>query len=129
MTIKIRRLERGDESPFVGHRELLDDPHAIVLVAFDGDEQVGFVLAHDLPRRHGNARQFLIYEVEVAESHRRRGIARSLLERLADLAGEHGIGEAFVLTEPDNERANALYGSLGGSRSEVAMWDFEYGDD
>lgn len=125
MDSKIRRLEHGDESPFVQHAELLDDPHAVVLVAFDGDEQVGFVLAHDLPRRRGATRQLLVYEVEVVESHRRRGIARSLLEHLAGL----GIPEGFVLTEPDNDAANALYKSAGGTRSEVVMWDFEFGAD
>jgi aminoglycoside 3-N-acetyltransferase I len=125
MNIKIRRLQRNDTSVFVEHRELLDDPHAIVLVAFDGDEEVGFVLAHDLPRRHGNLRQLFVYEVDIAESHRRCGIGRALLERLA----EFGIREAFVLTEPDNEAANGLYESIGGTRSEVVMWDFEFGDD
>jgi ribosomal protein S18 acetylase RimI-like enzyme len=125
MNIKIRRLRRDDTSVFVEHRELLDDPHAIVLVAFDGDEEVGFVLAHDLPRRHGNVRQLFVYEIDVLESHQRRGIGRSLFEHLAEL----GIREAFVLTEPDNEAANALYESVGGTRSEVVMWDFEYADD
>jgi GNAT superfamily N-acetyltransferase len=129
MSSKIRRLEPGDASVFVQHSELLADPHAILLVAFDGDEPVGFVLAHDLPRRHGKARQLFVYEVEVAESHRRRGIARSLLERLAELARERGISDGFVLTEPDNGAANGLYGGLGGVRSDVVMWDFEYGAD
>jgi ribosomal-protein-alanine N-acetyltransferase len=128
MSIKIRRLEHGDESVFVQHRELLADPHSIFLVAFDGDEPVGFVLAHDLPRRHGNARQLFVYEVEVAESHQRRGIARSLLECLAELARERGLREAFVFTEPDNAAAHGLYADAGGVRSEVVMWEFEYGD-
>ena len=125
VNLKIRRLERGDESAFVQHRELLDDPHAIVFVAYDGDEEVGWVLAHDLPRRHGNKRQLFVYEVDVAESHRRRGIARALLEHLAGL----GIPEGFVLTEPDNDPANALYRAAGGVPSEVVMWDFSYVDD
>jgi hypothetical protein len=33
------------------------------------------------------------------------------------------------LTEPDNDAANRLYESLGGVRSDVVMWDFEYTDD
>jgi ribosomal protein S18 acetylase RimI-like enzyme len=124
MNIKIRRLQRDDTSVFVQHRELLDDPHAIFLVAFDGDEEIGFALAHDLPRRHGNVRQLFVYEVDIVESHRRRGIGRALLEHLAEL----GIREAFVLTEPDNEAASGLYESIGGIRSEVVMWDFELRD-
>ncbi len=125
MTIKIRRLGGDDASVFVEHRELLDDPHAILLVAVDDEEEVGFVLAYDLPRRHGNLRQLFVYEVDVLASHRRRGIGRLLLEQLAEL----GIREAFVLTEPDNEAANRLYERVGGTRSDVAMWDFEFGEE
>jgi hypothetical protein len=29
-----------------------------------------------------------------------------------------------VLTEPNNEAANALYASLGGTRADSVMWDF-----
>ena len=72
---------------------------------------------------------YLVYDVDVVESHRRRGVGTALLERLAALAREHGIEEGFVLTEPDNEAANLLYAKVGGVRSEVVMWDFAYGDD
>jgi GNAT superfamily N-acetyltransferase len=65
-------------------------------------------------------------ETDVLESHQRRGIGRSLLEHLAELARERGIDEGFVLTEPDNDAANGLYAGLGGVRSEAVMWDFEY---
>ena len=71
-----------------------------MLVAFDGERPVGFVLAHELPRRHGDRAKLFVYEVEVAESHRRRGIASALLARLAELARERGIRIGFVLTEP-----------------------------
>jgi hypothetical protein len=31
-----------------------------------------------------------------------------------------------VLTEPDNEPANRVYESIGGTRVDVVMWDFAY---
>ena len=34
-------------------KALLADPRALLLVAFDGERPVGFVLVHELPRRHG----------------------------------------------------------------------------
>jgi aminoglycoside 3-N-acetyltransferase I len=105
---------------------LLTDPHTIFLVAFDGDEPAGFVLGYELPRRHGLESMLLIYELEVKPAYRRRGIATALLVELERLARERSIGESFVLTEPDNDPANALYGSLGGTRTEVVEWDFEY---
>jgi aminoglycoside 3-N-acetyltransferase I len=101
-----------------------------MLVAFDGARPVGFVLAHELPRRHGVRAKLFVYEMDVAETHRRRGIGSALLGRLADLARERGIPAGFVLTEPDNGPANALYRSAGGSTDRVnVQWDFSYEDD
>jgi len=109
---------------------LLADPRTLMLVAFDGEHPVGFVLAHELPRRHGERAKLFVYEVEVAESHRRRGIASALLARLGELARERGIRTGFVLTEPGNGPANALYRSAGGATEAVTVeWTFSYADD
>jgi aminoglycoside 3-N-acetyltransferase I len=137
-SIAIRLLAPGDEhlvrelATYDGPGDpeaLLADPRTLMLVALDGDLPVGFVLAHMLPRRHGARATLFVYELDVAESHRRRGVASALLARLADLARERGIPAGFVLTEPDNEPANALYGRVGGESSAVVQWDFSYADD
>jgi aminoglycoside 3-N-acetyltransferase I len=137
--ISIRLLAPGDEDivrelrTYDGPGDpeaLLADPRTLMLVAFDGGQPVGFVLAHDLPRRHGERSKLFVYEVDVAESHQRRGIASALLRRLAELARERGIRAGFVLTEPDNGPANALYRSAGGATdSVVVQWEFSYTDD
>jgi len=109
---------------------LLADPRTLMLVAFDGERPVGFVLAHELPRRHGDRANLFVYEVDVAESHQRRGIASALLARLSDLARERGIPTGFVLTEPDNGPANALYRDAGGATERVTVeWTFSYAGD
>jgi GNAT superfamily N-acetyltransferase len=137
--ISIRLLGPGDEEVVralathdgAGDPEaLLADSRALMLVAFDGDRPVGFVLAHELPRRHGERAKLFVYEVDVAESHRRRGIASALLARLAELARERGIRSGFVLTEPGNGPANALYREAGGATEAVTVeWTFSYADD
>jgi aminoglycoside 3-N-acetyltransferase I len=136
--IAIRLLEPGDEdvvrelAEYDGPGDpegLLADPRTLMLVAFDGDLPVGFVLAHELPRRHGDRANLFVYEVDIAESHQRRGIASALLTRLADLARERGIRVGFVLTEPDNGPANALYRSLGGTSQTDVEWTFSYAAD
>ena len=109
---------------------LLADPRTLLLVAFAGERPVGFVLAHELPRRHGDPAKLFVYEVEVEETQRRRGIASALLARLAELARDRGIRTGFVLTEPDNGPANALYRSAGGASETVTVqWTFSYTDD
>jgi aminoglycoside 3-N-acetyltransferase I len=109
---------------------LLADPRTLMLVALEGERPIGFVLAHELPRRHGDRSSLFVYEVDVAEGHRRRGIGTALLARLGELARERGIRTGFVLTEPDNGPANALYRSAGGATQTVTLqWDFSYEDD
>ncbi len=137
--IDIRLLRPGDETVVRALRTydgegdpeaLLADPRTLMLVAFDGESPVGFVLAHDLPRRHGDPSGLFIYEVDVAETHRRRGVARTLLDRLSAIARERGIRAGFVLTEQSNGPANALYESVGGSVEGVdVVWTFTYTDD
>ena len=45
----------------------------------------------------------LVYEVDVHEAYRHRGVATSLLAELARIARERGIAEGFVLTDLDND--------------------------
>jgi len=129
--MEIRRLGPGDEevvrtlatrTPQV---DLLRDERTVFVAAFDAGAPVGFAFGFVLPRRHGAPTILFVYEVGVDEAYRRRGIAKELMRRLA---AEAGAGEGFVLTEPDNEAANALYRSLGGAPAEVVQWDFEYAD-
>ena len=121
--IAIRLLAPGDEgvvrelATYDGRGDpqaLLADRRTLMLVAFDGHRPVGFVLAHEMPRRHGDAAELFVYEVDVAESHRRRGIASALLTQLAELARERGIRSGFVLTEPGNGPANASTAARAG---------------
>ena len=137
--ISVRLLESGDEgvvrelATYAGPGDpeaLLADPRTLMLVAFDGERPVGLALAHELPRRHGDRAKLFVYEVDVAESHQRRGIASALLARLAGLARERGISAGFVLTDPGNGPANALYRSAGGATERVTVqWKFRYEDD
>jgi aminoglycoside 3-N-acetyltransferase I len=123
----IRRLHLGDEhvvrrlAEGVPQTALLADDRTIFVAAFAGEEPAGFAFGYLLARRHGEPSMLFVYELEVAERHRRQGLATRLMEELFAHAG--GV-EAFVLTEPSNDAANATYAKLGGERSEVVMWDY-----
>jgi aminoglycoside 3-N-acetyltransferase I len=98
---------------------LLADDRTVFVAALDGTQPVGFAFGYVLPRRHGRPTIFFVYEVDVDERYRGRGIGRRLLEELL-----FGQEEAFVLTDAANEAAMALYASLGGTRVDSVMWDF-----
>lgn len=128
--IAIRRLgpDDGDVIGQLAEAEprtaLLDDPDTIFLVAFDGDRPVGFTFGYELDRRHGDERMLFVYELDVQEAYRRRGIATRLMEELLRLAAEDGIEDAFVLTEPDNAPANGVYAKVGGRATTAVMWEY-----
>jgi GNAT superfamily N-acetyltransferase len=131
--VEIRRLGPGDEDVVRAlatrppHFELLHDERTIFLVAFDDGEPIGFVLAHHLPRRHDPPAKLLVYEVDVAEEHRRKGVGKALLQELARIAQDRRIPVGWVLTDDWNEGAMALYRSAGGKDPhEETMWVFEY---
>ena len=136
----IRKLGPGDEqvverlaeqAPPERASGLLADERTLFLVAFDGDEPepVGFVLAYELVRRHGEPSQLFVYEVGVAPEARRRGVATELLRELQRIARARGIRRGFVLTNEANEAAMELYRSLGGVRPNPndVLFDFDYG--
>ena len=137
--MRVARLGPGDEhvverlatqGPPSRVRELLADDRTIFLVALaDDDEPVGFVLAYELLRRHGDPSKLFVYEVDVDEACRRRGIGTALMRELEKIARERGIRRGWVLTNRANDAAMALYATVGGRRPhEETMWDFEYGE-
>lgn len=93
--------------------EFLADSRHHLAVALDDDVIVGMASAVHYVHPD-KAPQLWINEVGVAPTHRGRGIARRLLDRLLQLAGELGCSEAWVLTHRTNTAAQRLYESVGG---------------
>jgi ribosomal protein S18 acetylase RimI-like enzyme len=92
-----------------------------LLVAFEADAPVGFLVAHELPRPFGDPVRLFVREVRVRAERRREGIGRRLLESLWAIGREHGIGSAFVIAETDDRDALAFYRAVGGKRSRREM--------
>jgi GNAT superfamily N-acetyltransferase len=92
---------------------LADDRHYFV-VAYVGEEPVGFVFGYRLSRFDGKPPMVFVYEVAMVEEHRRRGIGRAFIEEVKRLADEDGCRKMLVPTNRSNEAAMALYRSAGG---------------
>ena len=121
----IKRLQVGDEaearallSRFKGGAEIevgefLADSSVLLLVAKEQAELAGWLYAYELRRPEGRP-AMLLYELEVAAEARGRGHGRALVEALLDQARSRGHLKMWVLTDPDNDAAQALYKSAGG---------------
>ena len=96
-----------------------------VIVALDGGRLVGGVTAYEMKMFKRETTEMFLYEIEVAETHRRQGVGKALIERLMLICREKGIVEMFVGTEKENTPARRLYGSTGGKADEDSVW-FNY---
>ena len=103
-------------------RELLSRDHIRVLVALDGDEVVGGLVAYELAKLERARSEFYIYDLAVKETYRRRGIATALIARLREIAARCGAWVIYVQADYADPPAIALYEKLG-VREEVLHFD------
>ncbi len=127
----IVRLGPGDEHVVAAAAELFDAAPTDtwtatflasaghhLLVALDANSRpVGFVSGVETTHPDKGTEMFL-YELAVAPEHRNRGIGRTLVQALAELARGRGCYGMWVGTEPDNAAALATYRAAGASAAE-----------
>ena len=126
MEIKVLGPEDADVLLAVGHDvfddavdprmagEFLNDPRHHLVAAIDHGMVVGFASAVHYVHPDKRSPEMWINEVGVATTHRGRGVARAILQRLFEVARVIGCVEAWVLTDRTNAAALRLYKSNGG---------------
>ena len=110
-------------------RSLLALPHFIVLVARSGalNEVVGGLAAYELQKFERNRREIYIYDLAVAEEHRRKGVATGLIAELKRIASNRRAYVIYVQADKDDAPAIALYQGLGRGE-DVYHFDFVVSD-
>jgi aminoglycoside 3-N-acetyltransferase I len=113
----------GGEPPDVAYlADLLAKPHVIVLVGLVDGDLAGGLVAYELEKFERVRREVYIYDLAVAEPHRRQGVATALIRRLQRIAAERGAWVIFVQGDYGDDPALALYEKLG-TREEVLHFD------
>ena len=107
-------------------RKLLGGDSFIALTALDGGLVTGALCAYELHKFEQERSEIYIYDLAVAATHRRRGIATALIRSLQEIALARGAYVIFVQadTQPEDEPAIALYSKLG-VREEVLHFDIQ----
>ena len=138
--MRIARLARGDEAVVLTGSELFDKPatatraaaflaregHHLLFALSDEDEPIGFVSGVETMHPDKGTEMFL-YELDVAEAHRGKGVGRALVAALAHLARELGCYGMWVATDADNVAALKAYTAAGGGPPEAFVmltWEF-----
>lgn len=106
--------------------EFLADPRHLLAVAVDDGLVVGFASAVSYLHPDEPRPELWVNEVGVAPTHRRRGLARELLDGVLRAGRDAGCTEAWVLTERSNEAAMGLYASARGEEAEEGTVMFTF---
>jgi len=99
---------------------LLTKQNFIAVAAKVGSEVVGGLAAYVLDKFEQDRREIYIYDLAVAEGHRRQGIATGLINELCNIAAERDVYVIFVQADLVDGPAIALYESLGTRTKETA---------
>jgi aminoglycoside 3-N-acetyltransferase I len=105
-------------------RKLLASDYFIALAAFKKGEIAGGIAAYELKKFEQARSEIYIYDLAVAASCRREGIATAMIEELKKIAAERGAYVIFVQADKgiEDEPAIALYTKMG-AREEVLHFD------
>jgi len=104
----------------------LADPNCILLVGEIDGEPAGQIVGHILKRWDTKRPMLFLYSIDVAESHRRKSVARGLIEKFLHLGRKAGCKSSFVFTNESNVPAMQLYKALGGTRTHPDDVMFEW---
>jgi ribosomal protein S18 acetylase RimI-like enzyme len=143
MNLDLRWMTSGDVASIEAATFLFDDDVVAewtekflrqsnhhLCIAYVDEQPAGFVSGVEITHPDKGT-EMLMYELGVDEDFRRRGIGRSLVVALRDLARERGCTGVWVAVDDDNEPALAMYRSLSAdeeANSIVAWWDLGVDD-
>jgi len=102
--------------------ELLASDSFIAIAALDDNVVVGGLAAYELRKFERERSEIYIYDLAVADSHRRRGIATAMIEELKKIASARGAWVVFVQADLGDDPAIELYSKLG-VREDVLHFD------
>lgn len=103
---------------------LLASPGFIAVAAVEDGTVVGGLAGYVLPKFEQQRAEFYIYDLAVAASHRRQGVATALIRELKQQAVRRGIHVLFVQADHGDDPAIALYTKLG-AREDVLHFDID----
>ncbi len=107
-------------------QRLLSGDTFIAIAAVKGGEVVGGLVAYELRKYEQERSEIYLYDLAVAEPHRRQGIATALIAELGRVASERGAWVIFVQADYGDDAAVALYTRLG-RREDVMHFDIPVG--
>ena len=115
-------LEESFDGWYLRHSKGVLCDVEVVRAAVCSGASIGLVMLKPLERGAG-----YVYYIAVARAHRRKGVARLLLEDALRRFREAGTKEVFAGVEEENAPSEALFRSLGFARTSFREVSKDYG--
>lgn len=136
---EVRRLRVGEEeiagrlsASFVSGeleyseaRRLLENESNYLIAAVEADRLAAFLIAYQFPDLWGGKRVYL-YDIEVQEEFRRKGIGTEMVELLISLCRMDGVKSIWVGSNVANAEACGLWESTGAKKVSQTYVEFEF---
>ena len=87
----------------------LENPFNHLLVAVEGSETIGYIIAYELQRPDREQSMMHLYDITVMNKHWQKGIGTALIEQLKSICSTKPMMKMFVGTNRSNEPAVGLY--------------------
>ena len=116
--------DKQPRSPYL--EKLLGSDSFIALAAFDQAQVIGGLAAYVLQKFEQERSEIYIYDLAVAQTHRRLGVATALIEALKAVASQIDAYVIYVQADYGDDPAVALYTKLG-AREDVMHFDIPVG--
>ena len=97
-------------------RERLERNESVIFLAMDAESAVGFVQMYPVFASVQLKRLWILNDLYVLGSERKRGIGEGLMKRAEEYARETGTRGLFLRTATDNLAAQRLYEACGWVR-------------
>jgi ribosomal protein S18 acetylase RimI-like enzyme len=97
-------------------------PAAYALLAWNGDQLVGFAAYSFLWPAVGLTRSLYLKELYVVQACREQGIGKLLMQNLVEIAAKHGCSRVEWTTDEQNRGAQGFYESLGVPRNSSKLF-------
>lgn len=111
------RVFYNQPSDFVAVKKFLEERlqnrDSIILVAIDSSQMVGFAQLYPSFSSVAMNRVWILNDLFVEETNRRRGVTKFLLQAVEEYAQTTGAVRIILATQISNTSAQALYKSLG----------------
>ena len=119
--------DKKDVLPTLEHLQiLLDDNRSYLFAAIEENSVRGYALAYRFPSLYSAGYLAYLYDIEVSENYRRKGIGRLLIEKVLEHLRRDNVKELWLGTGVDNQEGQGLFSATGAIKSEEAFNDYTY---